>query len=116
MFISYIMLDQGSHFFSLTKFPDFSRNFPIFPGINVSIFLQSCIQKVNLYIHIYIYIYIYNIYIKHGLHLLLGTDLNALFKKRLSYEEILHNKVDYIDSINLNITTPFYNTHIYIQQ
>ena len=45
---------QGSHFFSLTKFPDFSRNFPIFPGINVSVFLQSCIQKVNLYIHVYI--------------------------------------------------------------
>ena len=61
--------------------------------------------------HTYIYIYI-----KHGLHLLLGTDLNALLKKRLSYEEILHNKVDYIDSINLNITTPFYNTHIYIKQ
>ena len=61
---------QGSHFFPLTKFPDFSNIFFIFPWLLLNIF--SC--------------HLFKIYfLMHGLHLLLGNCIKSLDALKYSF-------------------------------
>ena len=61
---------QGSHFFPLTKFPDFSSIFFIFPWLLLDIF--SC-PLFNIYFFMY------------GLHLLLGNCIKSLDALKYSF-------------------------------